>query len=220
MEWKLNNSRKCVLKPMDRTVEVFCGLIMVMTFTLTIDQADAGRETVHQMLFAALGCNLAWGIIDGTLLVMARLGERRSGLLALQTVRSTDVPDEAYQAISDALPPVVADVLVCSDYERIRQLLKDSPEPRQRIEINRDDLLAGLGVFLLVVLSTVPVVIPFIFMSRVALALRVSNAIAIGLLFVVGFLFGRVTGRNPWRTGFVGLGLGILLAAVALVLGG
>ena len=42
-------------------------------------------------------------------------------------------------------------------------------------------------------LSTFPVVIPFIFMSNVGPALRVSNAIAIVMLFLTGYAFGRMT---------------------------
>ena len=82
------------------------------------------------------------------------------------------------------------------------------------------DWLGGLGVFLLVFLSTWPVVIPFIFMTNVAQALRVSNAIAIVLLFLIGFRFGRVSGSNPWRSGFAMVAVGLVLVVAALVLGG
>ena len=52
-------------------------------------------------------------------------------------------------------------------------------------------------MFLLVFLSTFPVVIPFIVMSNALPALRVSNAIAVALLFVAGYSYGRITGRRP-----------------------
>ena len=52
-------------------------------------------------------------------------------------------------------------------------------------------------MFLLVFLSTFPVVIPFLFMKNAGPALRVSNAIAIAMLFVTGYAFGRITGRRP-----------------------
>jgi len=55
--------------------------------------------------------------------------------------------------------------------------------------------LAGCaGVFLLVFLSTFPVVVPFIVMHDALIALRVSNGIAIGLLFITGYAFARITG--------------------------
>ena len=51
-----------ILDPMDRISEVLFGLIMALTFTCTLGVAAA---EVRTMLIGALGCNLAWGIIDG-----------------------------------------------------------------------------------------------------------------------------------------------------------
>ena len=45
------------------------------------------------------------------------------------------------------------------------------------------------------------------------------SAVALTLLFVTGFAFGRHVGRH-WRTGFAMVAVGILLVAVALALGG
>ena len=74
--------------------------------------------------------------------------------------------------------------------------------PSRRIAAPAPSRLAGRhGVFLLVFLSTFPVVIPFIFMKDIKLALRISNGIAIVLLFLVGYSFGRHIGRHPVWTG-------------------
>jgi VIT1/CCC1 family predicted Fe2+/Mn2+ transporter len=73
---------------------------------------------------------------------------------------------------------------------------------------------------LLVVLSTFPVVIPFILMQDAAPALRVSNAIAITMLFVAGYSYGRFIGRRPWMLGIAMALLGTLLAALSKALGG
>lgn len=59
-----------VLGPIDRVSEVLFGLIMVLTFTGSLSVADAGRDDVRTMLIGALGCNLAWGIIDAMLYLM------------------------------------------------------------------------------------------------------------------------------------------------------
>src|SRR5262249_21070463 len=50
-----------ILEPMDRISEVLFGLIMALTFTLTLGVVTADRIQVRTMLLAALGCNLAWG---------------------------------------------------------------------------------------------------------------------------------------------------------------
>ena len=49
---------------------------MVLTFTGSLSVAEAGRDDVRTMLIGALGCNLAWGIIDGVLYLMGCLGKR------------------------------------------------------------------------------------------------------------------------------------------------
>jgi VIT1/CCC1 family predicted Fe2+/Mn2+ transporter len=80
--------------------------------------------------------------------------------------------------------------------------------------------MGGAGIFLLVVLSTFPVVIPFILMQDAARALRVSNAIAITMLFVAGYAYGRFVGRRPWLLGIAMVLLGTLLVALSKALGG
>jgi len=84
----------------------------------------------------------------------------------------------------------------------------------------REDWLGALGVFLLVFLSLFPIVIPFIFISNSLLALRISNGIALVLLFVAGHSFGRFTNGNPWRAGFVMVIFGVAIVALAIHLGG
>ena len=57
-------SARRVLEPNERIAEVLFGLIMVLTFTGSLSVAEADRAEVRTMLIGALGCNLAWGIID------------------------------------------------------------------------------------------------------------------------------------------------------------
>ena len=68
--------------------------------------------------------------------------------------------------------------------------------------------------------STFPVVIPFLFMQNVGPALRVSNAIAIVMLFLTGYAFGRITERHPWLMGFSMVVLGVVLVGMTMALGG
>jgi VIT1/CCC1 family predicted Fe2+/Mn2+ transporter len=63
-------------------------------------------------------------------------------------------------------------------------------------------------------------VIPFIFMSDPQLALRVSNAIAVVMLFFCGYAFGRHSGLNPWVMGLSMVAFGVVLVGVAITLGG
>ena len=76
-------SSKRVLDPIDRVSEVLFGLIMVLTFTGSLSVAEAGREDVRAMLIGALGCNLAWGIIDAVFYLMGCLADRGRGIIDL-----------------------------------------------------------------------------------------------------------------------------------------
>ena len=85
-------SSRRVLDPIERVSEILFGLIMVLTFTGSLSVADIGRDAVRTMLIAALGCNLAWGLIDGILYLMACLADRAHALMTLRAVRATADP--------------------------------------------------------------------------------------------------------------------------------
>src|SRR6266566_2098936 len=215
-----DRSSKRVLEPIDRVSEILFGLIMVLTFAGSLSIAEAGRSEVRTMLIGALGCNLAWGIIDGVLYLMGCLAEKGRGLLAFRAVRKAVNPKEAQRLIADALPSVVASVLEPVELESLYQRLKQLPEPPDHARLRKDDWLGAAGVFLLVFLCTFPVVIPFIFMSHAGPALRVSNAIAIVMLFLTGYDFGRMTWRPPWLVGMSMVVLGLILVGLTMALGG
>jgi VIT1/CCC1 family predicted Fe2+/Mn2+ transporter len=213
-------SSKRVLDPIDRISEVLFGLIMVLTFTGSLSVAGVGREDIRTMLLSALGCNLAWGIIDGILYLMGCLADKSRGLFALRAVRKASDPQKAQRLLAEALPPVLASVLQPAELESMRQRLKDLPEPPERARLGGSEWLGALGVFLLVFLSTFPVAIPFMVMKNPHLALRVSNIIAVILLFLTGSKFGRIIGRRPWAAGVCMVGLGVALVGLTMALGG
>jgi hypothetical protein len=211
---------KHLLDPMDRISEVLFGLIMVLTFTGSFSAAQAGRADIREMLVGALGCNLAWGIIDGVMYLMACLSERGQGIFTLRAVRRARVAPEAHHTIADAMPEGIADVLQSSDLETIRQRLMQLPEPPARPRLHKDDWLGAFAVLLWVFISTFPVVIPFIFMREAMFALRISNGIAVVMLFLTGYAFGRCVGYRPWVLGISMVLLGCALVGLTISLGG
>ena len=212
-------SSKRVLEPNERISEVLFGLIMVLTFTGSLSVADAGRDDVRTMLIGALGCNLAWGVIDGVFYLMGCLAEKGSNLAILRAIHQAGDPQTAHRLIADAVPPAVAAVLEPEDLERVRQRLNLVPEP-PRARLSKTDWRGAVGVFALVFLSTFPVTVPFVVLQNAALAMRVSNAIAMAMLFVAGFAYGRCVGRSGWVVGLSTVGLGGVLVALTIALGG
>ena len=212
-----------VLDPIERFSEILFGLIMVLTFTGSLSAAASGRNEVRTMLIGALGCNLAWGIIDAIFYLINTIGQRGNGFVALwqlRRLRAAGDPAEAHQLIADRLPPLVASVLRPEELETLRERLVALPDPPARAPVQRDDLRGALGVFLLVFLSTFPVAIPFLVMKDAMLALRISNGIAIVLLFVGGYKLAKFSGFHPWWTGLAMVGIGTAVVALTIALGG
>jgi hypothetical protein len=208
------------LEPSERIAEVLFGLIMVLTFTGSLSIADAGRDDVRAMLIGALGCNLAWGIIDGVFYLMGSLAERGGNLATYRAIRDARDAEQARRLVAGALPPVIASVLQPSDLERVWERMQTLPPPPGHARLTRADWRGALGVFLLVFLSTLPVAVPFAFMRNVLSAMRVSNAVAIVMLFLTGVAYGRAVGRTPWAVGVTVVALGGVLVALTIALGG
>ncbi len=215
-------SSKRILEPHERISEVLFGLIMVLTFTGSLSVAEAGREDVRMMLIGALGCNIAWGIIDGVLYLMSCLAEKGRELGMLRALRVTDDPSRAQALIADSLPHSVALVLEPSEFESINHRLLQLPAPTRadRPRLTSREWLGALAVFLVVFLTTFPVAIPFLIMHNAHPAMRVSNAVAVAMLFATGYAFGRVTGARAGIMGVAMVVIGLVLVAITMALGG
>jgi hypothetical protein len=209
-----------VLDPFERFAETIFGLIMVLTFTGGLSVATAGRQEVRTMLIGAIGCNTAWGIIDAVLYIVGGFLWRGRGIVILKAIRQPGNQERARELISEALPDSLVSALSPADLDLLRERLNAQPEPPARPPITKRDFLGALAVFLLVFLSTFPVVLPFLFMSDAGRALRLSNWIAVALLFLSGFLLGRYTGLRPVRLGLAMAVLGAILVSLTIALGG
>jgi hypothetical protein len=212
--------RERVLDPVSRISEIIFGVLMALSFTGSLNVATSGREEVRTMMLTALGCNLAWGLVDGVMYLMATLTGRARNLTLLNRVRGAVDPKEAHSDIAEALPGRLGEAIGTEGLEDMRRRLAALPEVPARARLGRDDFVGAFGVFLLVVLSTFPVVVPFMFFSEMALAMRVSNAIALVMLFIGGHQLGRYAGGVAWKTGLSMAAVGGVLVAIIMALGG
>ena len=211
---------KRVLDPVERLSEVLFGLIMVLSFTGTISVASAHREEVREVLVGALGCNLAWGIIDAVMYLLMLVIERGRSLTVGHAVRGAQDAAQGRQQLSQALPDELAGLFDGEALERARTKLVGLPNPPARPRLQLRDLRGALGVFLLVFLSTLPVVLPFLFVHELQLALRISNGVALVMLFGAGHMLGRHGGLRPVRTGLAMAAIGVVLVGITIALGG
>jgi len=215
-----SEKRMGVLDPIERVSEVIFGLLMAMTFIGSLSVATAGREEVRTMMITALGCNLAWGLADAVMYLVRTATERTRNRALLARLRGGADATTGQALVAGALPPGLAVVAGSAELEGLRRRLIENPAAPVRPHLGPDDFKGALGVFLLVVAATFPVVVPFMLFDQAALAVRVSNAVALGMLFLAGWILARYAGGNRWRGGAAMAATGAALIAAIMALGG
>jgi len=211
--------REPVLDPVDRVSELIFGLLMALSFTGAVSVAEAGRQEVRTMFVAALGCNLAWGLVDAVMYLVRTAVGRGKSLSLLRAVRGADAP-AGRALIAQSLAPGVARLVSSDELETVRSRIVALPAVPARSRLGRRDLLEALAVFLLVVAATFPVVVPFAVMNDAAAAKHVSRIVALAMLFLSGLTLGHHAGYGGWRAGIVMCGLGTVLVLAIHLLGG
>jgi len=209
-----------MLEPMERIAEILFGVIMTLTFTCTLAVETADRLQVRTMLIGALGCNLAWGIIDAGVYLITRISTESRKVAAVRAIREAADGRAARQILANSFNPALASALSNEQLESMRQNLRQMPEPLQRPKLTKRDWLGAGGLCLLCFVSTLPIALPFIFVSDARLALRISNAVAVALLALCGYAFGYRSGIPPWVTALVMVAFGAAMVGVAIALGG
>ncbi|QJR11222.1 hypothetical protein DSM104443_02295 [Usitatibacter rugosus] len=209
-----------VLDPIERASEVIFGLLMAMTFIGALSAATAGREEVRTMMFTAIGCNLAWGLADAVMYLVRIATNRTRNRTMLTKVRAEPDAAKGRALVEEALPRSIVEAAGSEGVDAIHRRLIAPAAPDVRPVLAGTDFRGAVGVFLLVVLATFPVVIPFMLFDQASIAIRVSNGVAVAMLFLAGEVLGRYAGARPWRGGLWMAVTGILLMAAIMALGG
>ena len=210
---------KHVLDPVDRFAEVSFGLIMVLSFTGSLSVATSGRQDVGQMLIGALGCNLAWGIVDGVMYLITSVIERARRFALVRSVKGAD-RQQARDLVRNSLPDMYAAGMTESGLQHVVDQIRGFDLPESTLPVRREDLRGAVAVLALVFLATLPVALPFVFLPDPEAALRLSNLIAVIMMFGSGVALGRYGGISPARAGLAMVLLGAVLVAVINALGG
>lgn len=213
------------LEPGESLSELLFGLIMTLTFTLGAGMlVQEGPDAVRELLIATIGCNIAWGIIDGVFYINGQIFERARIARLGTMIRAARNEDEASVVVERELAGIIDLTVDAGEraelYRRMaRQVRASAPRPRA-VGLVLADFKGALASFWLVFLGSIPAALPFLVIDDAWIALRVSNAILLGLLFLAGFLWARHTILPPLRTGLLFLVAGMALVAVAIALGG
>jgi hypothetical protein len=214
------STREPVLSPVDRVSEMLFGLFMALTFIGAVSVADSGHAQIREMFIAALGCNLAWGLVDAVMYLVRTVTDRGRLLSLVRSVR--EAPDVATgdRLIAGALSKVAAGLVSTPEIAAMRGRILAMTDLPARPRLNRDDLIAALGIFLIVVAATFPVVLPFALIDDVGMAKNVSRGIAVAMLFFGGLSLGRHAGYGSWKVGLLMAALGTVLVVAINALGG
>ena len=212
--------REPLLSPVDRVSEMLFGLFMALTFVGAVSVTEAGREDIRAMLAAALGCNLAWGLVDAVMYLVRTVADRGRQITLIRAVRAAPDAASGQRVIQDSLSKVAAGLVSETEIEAIRGRVVALASVPARPTLKSDDYLAAVAVFLWVVVSTFPVVLPFVLIADVGTAKNVSRGIALVMLFVGGLALGRYAGYGSWKVGLMMTGLGAAIVAAIQALGG
>ncbi|HTS91942.1 MAG TPA: VIT1/CCC1 transporter family protein [Stellaceae bacterium] len=214
---------KRYLEPEDVAAEVLFGLIMALTFTLGATLATAsGPERYMEIVRGTVTCNIAWGVIDGTLYLLTEVFTLGRTGLRISRVKRARSDAEAIERIRatfhDRFSPITTHEERERIYAEIRRLVlrMDAPPPRP----TRGSVAGAVIVFLLVSATSLPVLLPAILAPDRAIALEISNGLLIVGLFATGYAMARIVERPAIRVGLAMAAIGLVLVAVAKALGG
>ncbi len=178
------------LAPGDSLSEILFGLIMTLTFTLGVgivvrEDPNAARD----LLIATVGCNIAWGLIDALMYLAGERFERGRRARLVDAIRADATEEAAARRVAGEFDELLERVTDESDraslYRNIARAVREGePQPTR---LTREDVHGAIASFFLVFSCSIPAALPFLFFEQAWTALRVSNAVLIGLLFVVGY---------------------------------
>jgi VIT1/CCC1 family predicted Fe2+/Mn2+ transporter len=211
--------REPVLDTVDRVSEMCFGLFMALTFVGAVSAATAGANAGRLMFFTALGCNLAWGLADAVMYLVRTVTNRGRRVALARAVREQADAGQGVRLLRGELTGIVGTLLADRELEAVRARLAALPDLPSRAQLHAADYLAAAAVFVLVVLGTFPVALPFLVMETPT-ALVTSRVLTLAFLFGAGLALGRHAGDAGVRAGLAMTIVGVLLTAAIIALGG
>lgn len=209
------------LDPASRIGEAMFGLIMALGIlgAVRLGQSEA---TCRELLIDVLGCNVAWGVVDGVMFALLALFERGRRARIVKGVLRAPSDEAAVELIHGELgarlEPLTSPEERAQIYRWVLDIARRAKHEAPRM--HREDILGGIAVALLILAMTLPIIVPFLLFSDPAIAVRLSNTIALGLLFWLGCWWGRTVGANPYRIAVGVTCVGLILVLFTIALGG
>jgi hypothetical protein len=211
------------LDPSETLLEVLFGLIMALTVTAGARLLSERADIVGiELALALLGCNVAWGVIDGALYLLGTVFNRNRRVQFVKRLQATSTDHEAMVAVKDEFDLKGEPSTRLQDEAKLHrallELFRHAGTGRARLQAS--DWIAATLIALLVSVTALPGLIPLLLFQDGFTALRVANVLQVGLLFFTGYWWAHFSGGNRWFTGLVIALLGTALVLLAVPLGG
>ena len=208
-----------VLSTVDRVCELCFGLFMALTFVGAVSAATGGHDAGRVMFYTALGCNLAWGLADAVMFLVRTLTHRARRRALAIAIRSQAAPAEGVRMLREELEGVMRTLVADAELRAVRARLAALPALPEQPHLGGADYRAAFAIFVLVVLGTFPVALPFLlFDTRTALI--ASRILTLVILFACGLALGKHAGGGGWKSGAGMTIVGVGLTAAIIALGG
>jgi hypothetical protein len=208
---------RAILSPSDRFSEILFGLIMVLAITGTVGLETGSKVAI---ISAGIGACIAWGIVDGIIYVYSSLLEK--GRIALAAQEATTCTGEGcdLRKIKEELEGTIVDTLGEREKHEVAQHILARLKPvENHTRATKDDILGGIAAGMLVFVSGVPPILPFVFLDGIW-AMRFSSIIGLVMLFAIGYRWGSYIGRSRFWTGVTMMGIGAAITGVVIALRG
>jgi len=207
--------------PSTRLGEVLFGLIMALGITGAV-RFGLAEANNRQLFIAVLGCNIAWGIVDGVMFAMLALFERGRKARIVKAALNAPTDQAAFEAIHQEIGERLEPLMTSAERDQVYRWVLDQARRSTREEprLLRKDLFGAVSVGTLILAATCPIVIPFLVISSPTTAVRISNTITVLMMFGIGWWWGRTVGTNPLKSGLGVASIGFVLVLTTIALGG
>jgi VIT1/CCC1 family predicted Fe2+/Mn2+ transporter len=205
----------------DRLAEEFYGIWMVTVVTgLVRASGKPTEQSVRIMLFAALGTNITWGIIDGLTSIFSDLVDRTKEDEIIHSLRTDKGNQKNKQAAMDSLNNTIVRHLSEADQSKVIDMIQSgATEKPLGSRLSREDYEVAFATFLIDFLAIFPVVLPYLIFNSIHLAMQVSQIVATCAFIIIGFAWAKHAHLNRVRTA-IAFGLtGIAVIAFSYAFG-
>src|SRR4051794_23285974 len=98
--------REPVLDTIERVSEMCFGLFMALTFVGAVSATTSDPDPGRTLLYTALGCNLAWGLVDAVMYIVRTITHRGQRLTVALSVRSAPDAATGRRLLREKLPAI------------------------------------------------------------------------------------------------------------------